>query len=76
MYPRLHRMKRLLLLLAAALSFGAIVPAQATEIGDIISFTAPTVGCTNFADTTEAVRLRTLYGPYAAKALRTVWETT
>jgi hypothetical protein len=59
-------MKRLLL--AAALAIAAIAPAHATEIGDIISFTAPTVGCTNFADSSEALRLRTLYGYFEAKS--------
>jgi hypothetical protein len=55
------------LLLATTLAVAALAPpSHATEIGNIISFTAPTIGCTNFADSRETLRLRTLYGNAAA----------
>jgi hypothetical protein len=53
--------------LAAAAIALTLSPAKATEIGTIISFTTPRVGCTNFADAQEATRLVTLYGPFGAE---------
>jgi hypothetical protein len=55
------------LLVTAALAMTPIAAAHATEIGNVLKFRAPIVGCSVFGDAREALRLRTLYGPYAAE---------
>jgi hypothetical protein len=68
MMTRRIEMKGLLLAASAALALGATVPAQAADIGDVLKFRAPIVGCTDFSDACEALRLRTLHGLYAAES--------
>jgi hypothetical protein len=67
MMTRRIEMRGLLLAASAAFALGATV-AQAADIGDVLKFRAPIVGCTDFSDAREALRLRTLQGAYTAES--------
>jgi hypothetical protein len=55
------------LLLAAAMVTAAALPAHALDVGAVISFSSPVIGCQVFGDAYEAFRIQTVRGYQAAE---------